>query len=140
MESAVATVQASAGLIDVIAAIDESASRSASMRPLPSAAPLAVSARTLHRSPFQSRTFSGREAPPLREASLPPARTIRPATNVCRDDARRTILATNLGTLELTWCGHATFAIKTPAGKHVIVDPFLEQNPACPDKLKRPAA
>lgn len=45
----------------------------------------------------------------------------------------------DLGTLELTFCGHATFAIKTPSGKHVIIDPWLEQNPACPPKLKNPA-
>lgn len=47
-------------------------------------------------------------------------------------------MAKDLGTIELTFCGHATFAIKTPAGKHVIVDPFLEQNPACPIALKKP--
>jgi len=45
----------------------------------------------------------------------------------------------NLGALELTFCGHATFAIKTPSGKHVIIDPWLEQNPACPPRLKNPA-
>jgi L-ascorbate metabolism protein UlaG (beta-lactamase superfamily) len=48
-------------------------------------------------------------------------------------------MAIDLGTLELTFCGHATFAIKTPAGKHVIVDPFLTDNPACPENLKRPS-
>src|SRR4029077_11484209 len=47
-------------------------------------------------------------------------------------------MAMNLGTIELTFCGHATFAIKTPGGKHLIVDPFLEQNPACPLGLKKP--
>jgi L-ascorbate metabolism protein UlaG (beta-lactamase superfamily) len=45
----------------------------------------------------------------------------------------------DLGALELTFCGHATFTIKTPSGKHVIVDPWLEQNPACPPRLKNPA-
>src|SRR5580704_18506508 len=49
-------------------------------------------------------------------------------------------MPTNLGNLELTFCGHATFAITTPGGKHLIVDPFLEQNPACPDGLKKPAS
>lgn len=49
-------------------------------------------------------------------------------------------MPTNLGNLELTFSGHATFAIKTPAGKHLIVDPFLEQNPACPEGLKKPAS
>ena len=45
----------------------------------------------------------------------------------------------NLGSLELTFCGHAAFAIKTPSGKHIIIDPWLEQNPACPVRLKNPA-
>jgi len=44
----------------------------------------------------------------------------------------------DLGTIELTFCGHATFQIKTPGGKHVVVDPFFEQNPACPLALKQP--
>jgi len=44
----------------------------------------------------------------------------------------------NLGTLEITFCGHATFAMKSPSGKRIMVDPFLEQNPMCPPKLKRP--
>ena len=35
--------------------------------------------------------------------------------------------------------GHAAFSFKTPSGKHVIVDPWLEQNPACPPRLKNPA-
>lgn len=47
-------------------------------------------------------------------------------------------MATNLGAIELTFCGHATFAIKTPGGKHLLVDPWLEQNPACPIALKKP--
>jgi L-ascorbate metabolism protein UlaG (beta-lactamase superfamily) len=47
-------------------------------------------------------------------------------------------MAIDLGTIELTFCGHATFAIKTPSGKHLIVDPWLEQNPACPIALKKP--
>jgi len=45
----------------------------------------------------------------------------------------------NLGALEITFCGHSAFAFKTPSGKHVIVDPWLEQNPACPPRLKKPA-
>lgn len=44
----------------------------------------------------------------------------------------------DLGKLELTFCGHATFAIKSPGGKHVIIDPWLDQNPSCPTKLKSP--
>ncbi len=45
----------------------------------------------------------------------------------------------NLGSNELTFCGHATFAIKTQSGKHWIIDPWLEENPACPTRLKNPA-
>jgi L-ascorbate metabolism protein UlaG (beta-lactamase superfamily) len=45
----------------------------------------------------------------------------------------------NLGALEITFCGHATFLFKTPSGKHLMIDPWLEQNPACPPKLKSPA-
>jgi L-ascorbate metabolism protein UlaG (beta-lactamase superfamily) len=45
----------------------------------------------------------------------------------------------NLGDLEITFCGHATFSFKTPSGKHIMVDPWLEQNPACPPRLKNPA-
>ena len=40
--------------------------------------------------------------------------------------------------IELTWLGHATFLIKTPDGKKVLVDPWVMQNPACPDDLKDP--
>jgi L-ascorbate metabolism protein UlaG (beta-lactamase superfamily) len=46
----------------------------------------------------------------------------------------------NLGTLEITFCGHATFAMQSPGGKHIMVDPFLEQNPMCPPDLKIPKA
>ena len=46
----------------------------------------------------------------------------------------------NLGTLEITFCGHAAFTMKSPSGKHIIVDPFLEQNPMCPPNLKIPKA
>lgn len=44
----------------------------------------------------------------------------------------------DLGTIEMTFCGHATFAFKTPSGKHIIVDPYLSGNPACPENLKHP--
>ncbi len=47
-------------------------------------------------------------------------------------------MAIDLGTIELTFCGHAAFAIKTPGGKHVLIDPFLTGNPACPEELKHP--
>jgi L-ascorbate metabolism protein UlaG (beta-lactamase superfamily) len=44
----------------------------------------------------------------------------------------------NLGSAELTFCGHACFALKTQTGKHWMFDPWLEQNPACPPRLKNP--
>jgi L-ascorbate metabolism protein UlaG (beta-lactamase superfamily) len=49
-------------------------------------------------------------------------------------------MAKSLGSIELTFCGHATFAVKTPGGKHLIIDPFLMDNPKCPEGLKHPKA
>jgi L-ascorbate metabolism protein UlaG (beta-lactamase superfamily) len=46
----------------------------------------------------------------------------------------------DLGALEITFFGHATVAMTTPGGKRIIVDPWLEQNPTCPPKFKRPDA
>ena len=46
----------------------------------------------------------------------------------------------DLGSAALTYCGHATFALKTGSGKRWMVDPWLEQNPACPTRLKNPPA
>lgn len=42
------------------------------------------------------------------------------------------------GGLKITWLGHATFRITTPSGKRIIIDPWVMQNPACPDDLKDP--
>ncbi len=38
----------------------------------------------------------------------------------------------NLKGIKLTWLGHATFRIETPAGKTIIIDPWIMGNPACP--------
>jgi L-ascorbate metabolism protein UlaG (beta-lactamase superfamily) len=38
---------------------------------------------------------------------------------------------------KLTWQGHATFRITTPSGKVIVVDPWVQTNPACPDALKK---
>lgn len=38
---------------------------------------------------------------------------------------------------ELTWLGHSTFQLRTPAGKTVLIDPWVMGNPACPENLKR---
>lgn len=40
--------------------------------------------------------------------------------------------------IEITWLGHATFKIKTPEGATILVDPWVMNNPACPDDLKDP--
>lgn len=37
----------------------------------------------------------------------------------------------------LTWLGHATFLIETPGGKRVLIDPWMQHNPACPQECKR---
>ncbi len=38
--------------------------------------------------------------------------------------------------IRLTWLGHATFLIETPGGKTMLVDPWVEHNPACPADRK----
>lgn len=42
--------------------------------------------------------------------------------------------------LKITWFGHATMRIETPSGKRILIDPFLQDNPKCPDDLKDPGA
>jgi L-ascorbate metabolism protein UlaG (beta-lactamase superfamily) len=39
--------------------------------------------------------------------------------------------------VKLTWLGHATFLLEAN-GKRVLIDPWLKDNPACPDDLKDP--
>ncbi|MDQ3941147.1 MAG: metal-dependent hydrolase [Actinomycetota bacterium] len=39
--------------------------------------------------------------------------------------------------IKITWLGHATFIITTPGGKRILVDPWVEGNPACPPDLKQ---
>jgi L-ascorbate metabolism protein UlaG (beta-lactamase superfamily) len=38
---------------------------------------------------------------------------------------------------KLTWLGHSAFRITTPSGKIIIIDPWIQSNPACPDALKK---
>lgn len=38
--------------------------------------------------------------------------------------------------VSLTWLGHGTWLITSPAGKRILVDPWLDGNPACPDEYK----
>jgi len=40
--------------------------------------------------------------------------------------------------LAITWLGHATFLLRTPGGKRVLIDPWLADNPACPPAFKKP--
>jgi L-ascorbate metabolism protein UlaG (beta-lactamase superfamily) len=37
---------------------------------------------------------------------------------------------------KLTWLGHSAFRITTPSGKVIIVDPWVQGNPACPESHK----
>lgn len=38
---------------------------------------------------------------------------------------------------KLTWLGHATFKITTPSGNVIVVDPWVDGNPACPKAAKK---
>jgi L-ascorbate metabolism protein UlaG (beta-lactamase superfamily) len=42
----------------------------------------------------------------------------------------------NLNGIKLTWLGHATFCIETPGGKVILIDPWVTNNPMCPEKEK----
>src|SRR5205085_3312162 len=39
--------------------------------------------------------------------------------------------------VKFTWLGHATFRVQTPGGNTVVIDPWLEGNPACPADKKQ---
>ena len=41
--------------------------------------------------------------------------------------------------IAITFLGHATFSFRTPGGKTFMVDPWLQDNPSCPDAMKQPA-
>jgi len=41
-----------------------------------------------------------------------------------------------LNGIKITWLGHATFRVQTPAGKTILVDPWVMGNPMCPDAEK----
>jgi L-ascorbate metabolism protein UlaG (beta-lactamase superfamily) len=43
----------------------------------------------------------------------------------------------NLKGIKLTWLGHVTFRIETPAGRTVLVDPWVMGNPMCPESEKK---
>ncbi|HKW75308.1 MAG TPA: metal-dependent hydrolase [Terriglobales bacterium] len=42
-----------------------------------------------------------------------------------------------LNGIKITWLGHATFAIETPAGKKLLIDPWVMNNPATPNDRKK---
>jgi L-ascorbate metabolism protein UlaG (beta-lactamase superfamily) len=42
----------------------------------------------------------------------------------------------NLKGVKLTWLGHATFRFETPGGRTILIDPWVMNNPTCPDKEK----
>jgi L-ascorbate metabolism protein UlaG (beta-lactamase superfamily) len=37
----------------------------------------------------------------------------------------------------ITWYGHSTMRLTLPDGRVVMIDPWLAENPACPDQLKK---
>lgn len=43
----------------------------------------------------------------------------------------------NLKGIKLTWLGHSTFRLETPGGKTVFIDPWIMNNPKCPDADKK---
>ncbi len=40
--------------------------------------------------------------------------------------------------LAITWLGHSTFLVRTPGGTRMLFDPWLVDNPACPEPMKKP--
>jgi len=38
--------------------------------------------------------------------------------------------------VKITYFGHSTFSINSPKGKKIIIDPWIDTNPSCPDELK----
>ena len=39
--------------------------------------------------------------------------------------------------LAITWLGHGTFLLRSPGGLQILIDPWLEGNPACPVEWRR---
>lgn len=38
----------------------------------------------------------------------------------------------------ITWLGHSACRIETPEGKAILIDPWLKENPSCPEAEKKP--
>jgi L-ascorbate metabolism protein UlaG (beta-lactamase superfamily) len=45
---------------------------------------------------------------------------------------------TSLKGTRVTWLGHATVLVQTPAGTNILIDPFIKNNPKYPKKFKLP--
>lgn len=43
----------------------------------------------------------------------------------------------NLQGATLTWLGHSAFRLVTPAGKTLLIDPWIMNNPSCPEEEKK---
>jgi L-ascorbate metabolism protein UlaG (beta-lactamase superfamily) len=43
----------------------------------------------------------------------------------------------DLNGVRITWLGHSTFRIETPGGKTILIDPWVMNNPACPQAEKK---
>src|SRR5690606_31872085 len=44
----------------------------------------------------------------------------------------------NRGSVSAQWLGHSTFILTSPEGFRILIDPWLDGNPACPTHLKDP--
>jgi L-ascorbate metabolism protein UlaG (beta-lactamase superfamily) len=42
-----------------------------------------------------------------------------------------------LNGLQITWLGHGTFKLVTPGGRRLLIDPWVQNNPACPENQKQ---
>ena len=42
-----------------------------------------------------------------------------------------------LNGIKITWLGHSTFRITTPGGKTILIDPWVMNNPKCPEEQKK---
>jgi L-ascorbate metabolism protein UlaG (beta-lactamase superfamily) len=40
-----------------------------------------------------------------------------------------------LSGLSVTWLGHGTFVLRSPGGRRIVVDPWLDGNPSCPPQM-----
>jgi L-ascorbate metabolism protein UlaG (beta-lactamase superfamily) len=42
-----------------------------------------------------------------------------------------------MSSLSITWLGHATFLLKSPGGKRIVLDPWVTGNPTSPESAKK---